>query len=37
MSRLLIRILKVLLPRVVVVAAGLAAYGMFLSRPPVVF
>jgi multidrug efflux system membrane fusion protein len=35
MSRLLIRILKVLLPLVVVVAAGLAAYGMFLSRPPV--
>jgi len=35
MSRLPIRILKVLLPLVVVVGAGLAAYGMFLSRPPV--
>jgi multidrug efflux system membrane fusion protein len=35
MSRFLIRILKVLLPLVVVVGAGLVAYGMFLSRPPV--
>jgi RND family efflux transporter MFP subunit len=35
MSRLPIRILKVLLPLVVVAGAGLAAYAMFLSRPPV--
>ena len=35
MSRLLMRILKVVLPLVVVVGAGLAAYAMFLSRPPV--
>ncbi len=35
MSRLPIQILKVLLPLVVVVGAGLAAYGMFLSRPAV--
>ncbi len=35
MSRFLIRLLKVLLPLVVVVGAGLVAYGMFLSRPPV--
>ncbi|MEO2197748.1 MAG: efflux transporter periplasmic adaptor subunit, partial [bacterium] len=36
MSRLPIRLLKVLLPLVVVTGAGLAAYAMFLSRPPVV-
>ena len=35
MARLPIRILKVLLPLVVVASAGLAAYAMFLSRPPV--
>ena len=35
MSRLPIQILKVLLPLVVVAGAGLAAYGMFLSRPSV--
>ena len=35
MARLPIQVLKVLLPLVVVAGAGLAAYAMFLSRPPV--
>ncbi len=35
MSRIVVRILKVMLPLVVVAGAGLAAYALFLNRPPV--